>query len=228
MEPVLPPGPPSALTPWRAAAVLIPALGVFAVLAAALQTGASAALDLAVSQWMERHAQPALTHALLLVTAWHQTAGLLAMSLGLALWQWRQRRLAWLPLLVAAVPGGMLLNVLLKFSFHRARPQFADPLVQLTTFSFPSGHALGTTVFYGFLAAYLWPRMRTHAGRAALVSGAALMVFLVALSRVYLGAHYLTDVLAGTAEGVAWLTICMTVNAHWMRRRAGRAASASS
>ena len=75
------------------------------------------------------------------------------------------------------------------------------------------------TVFYGVLACYLWTQARSPAERAALVVGALLMVALVAFSRVYLGVHYLTDVLAAVAEGLAWLAICVTAVSSLRRHR---------
>ena len=127
----------------------------------------------------------------------------------------------WLLTLLMAVPGGMLLNVLLKSVFQRARPHFDDPLLILDSYSFPSGHTVAATLFYGVLAAYLisLPGMRWGRRLAAALS-AVLMVALVALSRVYLGVHYLSDVLAGAAEGCAWLTVCVTASASLRRHRA--------
>ena len=104
----------------------------------------------------------------------------------------------------------MLLNVLMKHAFGRARPMFADPMLTLTTYSFPSGHVAAATLFYGLLAAFMVSRIEAWRWRVLVTVLAFLMVALVALSRVYLGVHYLSDVLAALAEGIAWLAICLT------------------
>ncbi|WP_198026916.1 phosphatase PAP2 family protein [Polaromonas glacialis] len=116
----------------------------------------------------------------------------------------------WLIGIGLTVPLGMLLNVLMKYAFHRARPSFDDPLLALTTYSFPSGHVAGATLFYGVMAAVVISRTAAWRWRVMAVLAAITMVALVALTRMYLGVHYLSDVLAAFAEGVAWLTLCLT------------------
>ena len=179
---------------------------LFLALAALVTAGASAPVDAAVSQWCEAHRSGAATVLLYAVTQWHATLGTLLMLAVLAGWLWKQGAPAWSRFAVLAVAGGMLLNVTLKYGFERTRPQFAEPLVHLHTYSFPSGHANQGTLLYGVLAAWLCARYPRR--RAPVLGVATAMVLLVAASRVYLGAHYLTDVLAGMAEGVTWLMIC--------------------
>ncbi len=71
------------------------------------------------------------------------------MTLVVGLLLYRRSQYEWLRLLISSVPGGMLLNVALKQVFHRARPQFDDPLVTLGSYSFPSGHTTAATLLYG-------------------------------------------------------------------------------
>jgi membrane-associated phospholipid phosphatase len=134
---------------------------------------------------------------------------------------WRKRDY-WLLALAVTVPGGMAVNILMKFAFARARPVFDEPLVVLHTYSFPSGHASGAALFYGFLACLLVRHAGSTAQRAAIIAAAALMVAAVCFSRVYLGAHYMTDVIAGVAEGLAWLAICLPAMTSLRRRREAR------
>jgi membrane-associated phospholipid phosphatase len=134
-----------------------------------------------------------------------------------------RRQHYWLLALIAVVPGGMLLNVLLKYVFQRARPSFDDPLLTLATYSFPSGHTANAALLYGLLACWLVTQQRGAGRRAAAIAGAVLMVALVGVSRMYLGVHYLTDVLAATAEGCTWLAVCITAISTLRRRREGRA-----
>jgi membrane-associated phospholipid phosphatase len=211
-------------------------LGAAAMLAAAWLFGLIASemldedelilIDFQLAHWFHLRAGSAWTPFMLLITHWHQQAGILAMALALAFHLRSRQARHWLTALVLTVPGGMILNVLLKYTFQRARPSFDDPLVTLATYSCPSGHASGATLFYGFLAAYLVCLLPRPGARVAIIAAAALMVALVALSRVYLGAHYLSDVLAGIAFGSAWLAVCIT-GISTLRRRRGLASHES-
>lgn len=104
----------------------------------------------------------------------------------------------------------ILLNALVKEAMHRPRPHFSDLLLTLTTYSFPSGHSASATLFYGFLATYVIVRLRAWRSRLMVGFIALSAVILVGLSRIYLRVHYLSDVLGGMSEGVAWLALCLT------------------
>lgn len=121
-----------------------------------------------------------------------------------------RREWYWMLKLFLSVFGGMLLNVLLKVAFHRHRPTFDDPIQILTTYSFPSGHALAATLFYGTIAAFLSARFPQWPRRLSIFFAAAFLISLVAFSRIYLGVHYLSDVLGGITAGLAWLAFCLT------------------
>jgi len=112
--------------------------------------------------------------------------------------------------LALATIGGVLINVMLKTAYERSRPHFDDPLVTLGTYSFPSGHTAAATIFYGTLAAFLVTRYRNPRIRVGIVAAAVAMIVLVALSRMYLGAHYLSDVTAAAASSTAWLVLCLS------------------
>lgn len=179
-------------------------------------------IDVRLAHWFRAHANAGFTDAMLFITHWNGILGSSIMGLLLALWFWYRKAHYWLVVVLVSVPGGMLLNVALKHIFRRARPSLEDPLLTLSTYSFPSGHTAAATVFYGLLACYLVRRVHAWPARAAIVAACVLMVMLVALSRMYLGVHYLSDVLAASAEGAAWLAICITaVSTLHRRRRAG-------
>ncbi|MBV9619000.1 MAG: phosphatase PAP2 family protein [Verrucomicrobia bacterium] len=111
--------------------------------------------------------------------------------------------------ILVAVPGGMLLNEWLKILVHRHRP-FADGwFVDWSGYSFASGHTIGATLLYGQLALFLVPMIKSRRGRALLFLVAALLVAMVGFSRIALGAHYLSDVLAGMLFGTIWLILCL-------------------
>jgi undecaprenyl-diphosphatase len=160
---------------------------------------------------------------MLAITWMHSAWGIAVLALLFAAWLVRRRALYWLLALALTVPGGMLLNVAIKHVYRRARPHFDDPLLTLSTYSFPSGHTAGATVFYGMLACYLAAHAKGRGQQAAAVAGAVLAVALVAVSRMYLGVHYLSDVLGAAAEGCAWLATCVTFVSTLRRQREGRA-----
>ena len=210
---------------------LLLAMAGFAEIAEAVVDGAPiTALDLRLANWLHLHANDSalLRNFLLVVTQLHSTPGVLGLTTLAGWWLVRHDARHWMLTLVAAVPGGMLLNVAMKHTFERARPHFDEPILSLTTYSFPSGHTVAATLFYGVLACYLTRRARSWGARAAIVLAACAMVLLVAGSRLYLGAHYLSDVLAGMLEGCAWLAICVTGVATLRRRQAARAGRAVS
>jgi len=175
-------------------------------------------LDMAIGSWLQAHRSPALAAFLYAVTQLNSTAGIGLMTLVLVAILARMREGCWVLGVVLSVGGGMLLNLLLKDLYERARPALNDPLVVLTTYSFPSGHTAGATAFYGVLAAFLVSRTRHGRERANIVAAAAFAVALVAFSRVYLGAHYPSDVVAATASSCVWLVLCLSL-VHVMARR---------
>lgn len=177
-------------------------------------------IDQHLADWFHQHARSAWTPAMIFVTHWHSQIGVLLMAAGLGLHFYRRKAHYWLASLILAVPGGLLLNVLLKYLFQRPRPSFENPVLTLGTFSFPSGHTSGAVLLYGMLATYLVCVTRSWRVRALVVLAAILMVALVAFTRVYLGVHFLSDVLAAMAVSSAWLSICITAMSTLRRRRA--------
>lgn len=111
--------------------------------------------------------------------------------------------------LIIAVPGGMLLNEWVKILVHRHRPFVDGPFVDWSGYSFASGHTIGATLLYGQLALFILPAMKAWHWRWLTVSSAALLITLVGFSRIALGAHFLTDVLAAIIFGVLWLAFCL-------------------
>src|SRR5690242_59525 len=111
---------------------------------------------------------------------------------------------------VAALLGGGLLDGLLKQIFHRPRPTWDVPIITAQGFSFPSGHAMGSLVAYGMLAYLVWLALDRTWERVTLAGCTLVLVLLIGLSRMYLGVHYFSDVIAGYAAGTVWLTACIT------------------
>ena len=148
--------------------------------------------------------------------------GVLGVTVSVVLWRQRRRTLTigW----IAALVGDLLLNEVLKRAVHRARPEYGAKFLHGHSYSFPSGHAMGSIVAYGMLAYVL--AHRAYPGRLptwAYAAIAAVIVGLVGFSRVYLGVHYPSDVLGGFAAGGAWLALCITGVGVAQRRAASRA-----
>ncbi|MDQ6887527.1 MAG: phosphatase PAP2 family protein [Gemmatimonadota bacterium] len=127
-----------------------------------------------------------------------------------ALWLWRVKRRTVLMGWLAAFVGGAVLDQALKLAVHRSRPEYASTFLHGHSYSFPSGHAMGSIIGYGmliYISRHAW-QARRHLRRAA-YSGATLLVIAIGLSRILLGVHYPSDVLGGWAAGVAWMTVCL-------------------
>ncbi|MFA5953985.1 MAG: phosphatase PAP2 family protein [Patescibacteria group bacterium] len=112
-------------------------------------------------------------------------------------------------LLVVGMSAAWVLQFVLKIVFVRPRP-FFSPITIETTYSFPSGHALAAFVFFGFMALYVFWQTKRHAPRFYALVSATILVLAIGVSRVYLGVHWLSDVLGGYVIGV-WLLTLMTV-----------------
>jgi len=112
-------------------------------------------------------------------------------------------------MLIIAVPGGMLLNEWLKLAVHRQRPFVEGPFVDWSGYSFASGHTIAATLLYGQLLLFVLPALKTRHWRLLCIISAMSLVLLVGFSRIALGAHFLTDVLAAIIFGIIWLMVCM-------------------
>jgi undecaprenyl-diphosphatase len=128
------------------------------------------------------------------------------------------RKYGALTLLLAATLGGLLLSVLLKERFERPRPQVVPHLSMVITSSFPSGHSLNSAVVYLTLGSMLAGLSRELRLKVYFFCVAVILTFLVGVSRVFMGVHYPTDVLAGWLAGLAWSLSCGLV-ARRLRRR---------
>jgi undecaprenyl-diphosphatase len=174
------------------------------------------ALDLAARDFVQRIASPMLTEAMRGFTflgGWLSIAALTILSVVLFLRNERKRAAA---LIAIATAGGALFETALKLIFHRHRPApfFDTPLP--TTYSFPSGHATLACCFFGSMAALLTVREPNRGKRIALWSAAATLATLIGFSRIYLGVHYASDVIAGYATAVVWV---FTIAGIYKRRK---------
>lgn len=189
------------------------AVGVVAVPLALLVRGGYGPLlraDRDVSAWAEQAVSDstALLRVAQAVTLLGDPVGItvVAAVLALVLWRRGQGRLALY--VVAARVGALVLSQGLKHLVDRARPVFDAPVADALGPSFPSGHALGSAVFWTTCAVLLVPRVRRP---LLLLAGAVLVAVLVSASRVLLGVHYLTDVTGGLLLGLGWAAVCTAV-----------------
>lgn len=124
---------------------------------------------------------------------------------------WLAKRKKWnnLILMFSVVGGSALLNLVLKNIFQRSRPVFPQAFLVDTGYSFPSGHTMISLAFYGVVAYIALTYIKSRNWKVFTVIGALVISVLIGFSRLYLGVHYFTDVLAGWAAGALWLTICI-------------------
>lgn len=167
-------------------------------------------LDRTVWAWFVAHRSSLVTPTMAAVSRFGGTAGMAVLALVGAIVLWWARRRAEAGVLLAAAAGAGLLVTGFKHLYGRVRPPQAEQLIQETNAALPSGHALGSMVVLGMLAAVVVLLARRPVARAAGVVGAVTGVAAIGVSRLYLGVHWVTDVLTGWLLGGAWLALCVT------------------
>jgi membrane-associated phospholipid phosphatase len=170
--------------------------------------GPIVSLDSSVAMWLHTHSTGFATDVISAVTQLGGATVLLAITLVAAVALLLSRRAAHAALMGAALAGGEGLNMALKAAFERPRPSFADPIATAAGFSFPSGHAMVSLTVYGALAYVAAAGTNSRAARVLIFAAAATLVLAIGFSRLYLGVHYVSDVLAAFGAGLAWLTLC--------------------
>jgi undecaprenyl-diphosphatase len=195
----------------------------FAELADGVVEGESRRFDRAVLLWIDAHSPEWLDGPMLLATTlgyYWVVVPLLAVSV--LVFYLRGWRLSAVLLLVSTV-GSFMLTTVLKAVFERSRPELIDSGYTATFYSFPSGHATVAAGFYGALTLILAYRLRGYARWIVVALGVAL-VLLIGFSRLYLGVHYPTDVLAGFLAAPLWLVFVGGVYVAWLSIRGLRVA----
>lgn len=205
-------------------AVVVLAVGFTEVLDDVLEGDGIAEVDHPVSRWLAAHRDLWLTTALRAVTVGGDPRFLAALALPIAVAAgWRCR--SWRPVVLAVVAGAGVPLVLFtaKALVGRNRPPLPLALVDADGYSFPSGHATGTAAIT-VISAWLLTRwlIPWWTGRVAVWAVAIGWVFLIGFSRVYLGVHYLSDVLSGWLLGMAWAGTVMLVGSWWDDTRRAR------
>ena len=167
--------------------------------------------DHGIATWFHERLTPADVHVLRAFTDFGSGEWIgIVLSALVLFFAWKR----WWPSLVTlivAVPGGMLLNEWLKLAVHRQRPFVEGPFVDWSGYSFASGHTIGATLLYGQLLLFVLPVLKARHWRRLCIFSAVSLVLLVGFSRIALGAHFLTDVLAAMIFGTIWLALCVVV-----------------
>jgi undecaprenyl-diphosphatase len=191
------------------------ALVLFVWLAREVMRGDAMRLDTPIRNAVHARSSPPLTAMMRGVSLVGSEFGLAPLGIILFWWLMAAGRRRAAVVFAAAALGAEALDQIMKLLFHRPRPEPFFGLTSPVTHSFPSGHAMESCCFFGVLAVILAARgapwARSHTRRVAIFAAAALLVGLMGFSRVYLGFHYPTDVLAGYAAAVVWLAVVRTV-----------------
>lgn len=183
-----------------------------ALLEAVLDNATVVRLDIAAAQWIHSRARPSgiAVSELISEIGSPTTMGVIAFAGGAFLLA--RRRMVMLLTWVAVFAGGGLLEKLLKVSVHRTRPAFTPTAPVEQSLSFPSGHTMMCAIGMGMLVYMLTvPRHMPKPWRGILIGLALSLVLAVGISRIYLGAHYPSDVLGGLAFGTAWVSVCVAM-----------------
>ena len=176
-----------------------------------------------IDQWVLNNTlyfqTPSVTRFMVIFTWISANAAITLGSLAVVTYSLLKKRLDYLATYLFLIGGGSVLVFALKLVIHRQRPVSETPLIHVGGWSFPSGHALMSVVFYGFITYLLFRRTESWRLRLFVMMAAGFIIFLVGLSRIYLQVHYLSDVLAGYMGGLFWLSICITGLEIYRKRR---------
>ncbi|MGG1573129.1 phosphatase PAP2 family protein [Fictibacillus sp. NRS-1165] len=185
------------------------AIYIFASLSEELIEKEPFTFDPVIIHAVRSFSSPGLDRVMLFFTEIGSTLALGILVVAGMLWLGFKRQNLWgMVFFLLTVGGGGILNLLLKNAFQRKRPN-ADPLVEALGFSFPSGHAMGSMVYYGFLG-YLVVRSKRKSLRKAFWTLLfAVAIIGIGISRIYLGVHYPSDIIAGYSAGMVWLLLCI-------------------
>ena len=173
--------------------------------------------DLRIVAFLQTLRSPDFSQVMVLLTDLANWQIIIAGAVILALSMYRCRQWWWLTGLALCVAGEQALSHSLKWIFSRDRPDLHNALIPAAGGSFPSGHALAGSIFYGFVACYIVSQIRSWMTRIAVAVGMALLILGIGFSRVYLGVHWPSDVIGSFALGPAWVaTVLLVLSAGWI------------
>jgi undecaprenyl-diphosphatase len=192
--------------PWRSLILFAIALGatfVFLAIADELREGDLDQLDTQIAIWIHTRQSTVLDVIMILFTKIGSGPALIAAIAAVSFWSYKRGRNSYILILCANAVIAMVVTPILKAIFARARPTLFEVIKRPDTFSFPSGHSMSAVVIFGSIAAVIIA-LRPSSKVPVTIAAGVLMVC-IGFSRVYLGAHWPMDVLAGWASGVPFL-----------------------
>ncbi len=202
----------------RALIICILSLAGFAFLATMITSDKIIHFDNIVISFFQGYEAPTLTVIMKFFTNIGSTVFIVPLSILILLFLYKVlKHRSELILFVAVMVGSNILFLLLKLYFHRARPDL-HRLIEVSGYSFPSGHATNACTLYGILTFLLWRHIGSRLGRTILIVLSVIMIFAIGISRIYLGVHYPSDILAGYFLSVLWLTIAIWFYQYYRER----------
>ena len=208
-------------------AAALAALALFLWLADFVEDAAAVPFDASVRGWVHAHSSPTLTSFMRLMSLIGSPAFVVAFSLIIFLLLLRVAHWSLEALLfLVAMTGGLVLGGVLKVVFHLARPPTWFDAPQPVSYSFPSGHALFSVCLWGALAIFAGRHVRGTGARAGIFAVTVLLAGLIGYSRIYLGVHYPSDVIAGYTAATVWVATVSYAN-RLIERRSERRQPAS-
>jgi membrane protein DedA with SNARE-associated domain/membrane-associated phospholipid phosphatase len=167
-----------------------------------------------IDQWVLNHVlyfrTPSLTQIMIFFTQFGEWITITIASIAIVIFLIVKKLYGAIIGYIIAVAGGGALDYILKLAIHRTRPIGDTTLIDVGGFSFPSGHAMLSMVFYGMVSYFIIRQIRQWRFRLLVVVAMGFVIFLIGFTRIYLQVHYLSDVIAGFTSGLFWLTICVT------------------
>jgi membrane-associated phospholipid phosphatase len=168
--------------------------------------------DQAVANWFHGNGTAFGDRIFVIISAMGSPVTMAVLFGAAVLYLWRAKQRTLLVAWVLSYVGGTLLDGVIKDIVRRPRPEFAAKFLHYSSWSFPSGHSMGSLIGFAMLAYTIIRvgRIESMPARVGIWAGAIVMITLVGYSRIYLGVHYLSDVAAGYTLGVLWLAVCFT------------------
>ena len=188
---------------------VVAALGLwaFAAIAEEVLEQETQVFDTAILQAIANFHSPLLNQIMTAITFLGEPLLLTALSVVFGIILLAQRQWSMVIILAAGAGGVIGLNFWLKDLFARDRPALWERIIDVNYYSFPSGHAMISLVIYGLIGYWLAVRFRSQ--QIPITSITVLLIATIGLSRLYLGVHWPTDVIAGYAAGLVWLVTCI-------------------
>ena len=169
--------------------------------------------DRSLLLWIHQFANPQLDRVMLFITSLGNPGTVVTVFVSTIAWLGMKRRYSDGIRFLIICAGGVSISYVMKLFFAKPRPELWTRLISEHSFSFPSGHAVGSMVVYGFIGYILGREFPSY--RRYIYTAASILIIAIGFSRLYLGVHYPTDIIAGYGVGILWLTTCLRVRSYY-------------